>query len=156
VVIWYIFSFFGMLHRQKSGSPEFQKWFIAKLFSASHNGINLIGSGNEQWSQSSWTTIAVTGGSSRRCPRFVTDRSAPAQKRSRVTFFCLQNQGCQMVCFRNKKSQFGQFFEGLEIEKIGIFYGQLEYISAIWCILSPFGNLVTLRYIFPHFGLLHM
>jgi hypothetical protein len=33
--------------------------------------------------------------------------------------------------FSNPKSQFGNFFEGLGMEKVGIFYGHLEYIMAI-------------------------
>jgi hypothetical protein len=34
-----------------------------------------------------------------------------------------------------------------------IFYGHLEYITAIWYILCPFGNLVVVWYILPHFGI---
>jgi hypothetical protein len=34
--------------------------------------------------------------------------------------------------FSDQKSQFGLTFDGLEHEKVGIFYGYLEYISAIW------------------------
>jgi hypothetical protein len=29
----------------------------------------------------------------------------------------------------------------------------LEYITAIWYILRPFGSLVAIWYIFPHFGI---
>jgi hypothetical protein len=43
-----------------------------------------------------------------------------------------------------------KIFEGLEMEKIGIFYGPLkyhygylEYITGIWYILWTFGNLVA-------------
>jgi hypothetical protein len=35
--------------------------------------------------------------------------------------------------------------------KVGIFYANFEYITAIWYILWPFGNLVT---IFPRSGIL--
>jgi hypothetical protein len=37
------------------------------------------------------------------------------------------------------------------MENIGTFYGHLEYITAIWKILGPFGNLhsVKLVYFFP-------
>jgi hypothetical protein len=35
-----------------------------------------------------------------------------------------------------------------------IFYGQLEYITAIWYILLSFGNLVIIWYIFHRFGVL--
>jgi hypothetical protein len=40
-------------------------------------------------------------------------------------------------------------------EKVGIFYGYLEYIMAIWYILWPFGNLVAAWYIFLLFGILN-
>jgi hypothetical protein len=35
-------------------------------------------------------------------------------------------QGCQMVYFQTKNSNLGKIFEGLKLEKIGIFYGRLE------------------------------
>jgi hypothetical protein len=41
------------------------------------------------------------------------------------------------------------------MENVGIFYGHLEYISAIRYILWPFGYLVVIWYISPHFGLLY-
>jgi hypothetical protein len=40
------------------------------------------------------------------------------------------------------------------MEKVVIFYGHLEYITAIWYISCPFGNLVAIWYIFPRFGIL--
>jgi hypothetical protein len=40
------------------------------------------------------------------------------------------------------------------MEKVGIFYGHLEYIMAIWYIVWSFGNLVAIRYIFHCFGIL--
>jgi hypothetical protein len=40
------------------------------------------------------------------------------------------------------------------MEKVGIFYGHLEYITAIWYILGPFGNFVSILYIFHGFGIL--
>jgi hypothetical protein len=42
--------------------------------------------------------------------------------------------------FSNQKSQFGKIFEGLGMEKVGIFSGRLKYIMAIWCILWLLGN----------------
>jgi hypothetical protein len=33
--------------------------------------------------------------------------------------------------FSNQKSNFGQILEGLGMKKVGIFYGLLEYITAI-------------------------
>jgi hypothetical protein len=55
--------------------------------------------------------------------------------------------------FSNQKSQFWINFEGLGMEKVGIFCGQLEYIKAILNILWPFGNSVEIWYIFPRFGI---
>jgi hypothetical protein len=41
------------------------------------------------------------------------------------------------------------------MENVGIFYGHLENITAIWYILWPFGNLVAIWYIPPPpFGIL--
>jgi hypothetical protein len=51
--------------------------------------------------------------------------------------------------------------EGVEIENIIILYGHLEYTTAIWNILRPFGifyghwYLVVIWYIYPHFGMLY-
>jgi hypothetical protein len=39
------------------------------------------------------------------------------------------------------------------MENAGIFYGHLEYFTAIWHILWPFGNVVVIWYIFPRFGI---
>jgi hypothetical protein len=35
------------------------------------------------------------------------------------------------------------------MEKVDVFYGQLEYITDIWYILWPHGNLAAIWYIFP-------
>jgi hypothetical protein len=35
------------------------------------------------------------------------------------------------------------------MQNIGIFYGNMEYILAIWYIIWPFGNLVVFWYISP-------
>jgi hypothetical protein len=56
--------------------------------------------------------------------------------------------------FRTQNPNLGKFLEGLGMEKVGIFFGHLEYIAAIWCILCPFGNLVAIWYIFHRFGIL--
>jgi hypothetical protein len=40
------------------------------------------------------------------------------------------------------------------MEKVSIFFGRLEYFTSIWYILWSFGNFVTIRYIFPDFGIL--
>jgi hypothetical protein len=41
--------------------------------------------------------------------------------------------------FSNQKSQFGQILGALRKENVGIFYDHLEYFTAIWNILLPFG-----------------
>jgi hypothetical protein len=56
--------------------------------------------------------------------------------------------------FSNQISQFEKTLEGLGMEKVGIFHHHLEYITAVWCILWPLGNLSIIWYIFPHFGIL--
>jgi hypothetical protein len=63
---------------------------------------------------------------------------------------CLE-QGCQMVHFQTKKSQFGKILEGFGMENFGIVYGHLEFITAIWYISWPFGNLVAIWYFSPVF-----
>jgi hypothetical protein len=40
------------------------------------------------------------------------------------------------------------------MEKVGIFFGHLEFIEAIRYILWPFGNLVAIWYNSPPFGIL--
>jgi hypothetical protein len=40
------------------------------------------------------------------------------------------------------------------MENDGILYGHLEYFTAIWYILWPFGNVVVIWYILPCFGTL--
>jgi hypothetical protein len=54
--------------------------------------------------------------------------------------------------FTNQKSKFVKILEGLRIGNFGIFYGDLEYFTAVRCILWP-GNVVEIRYVFPHFGI---
>jgi hypothetical protein len=40
------------------------------------------------------------------------------------------------------------------MEKVGILYGHLEYITIIWYILWLFGNVEAIWYIFSYFGIL--
>jgi hypothetical protein len=40
------------------------------------------------------------------------------------------------------------------MENIGIFYGRLEYFTALWCTLWLFGNVLVILYIIPVFGIL--
>jgi hypothetical protein len=40
------------------------------------------------------------------------------------------------------------------MENAGIFRRHLEYFTAIWYILCPFGNVVVIWYMFPRFGIL--
>jgi hypothetical protein len=56
--------------------------------------------------------------------------------------------------FSKQKSKFGSILEGLRMENIGIFYVHLEYFTAIWYNLWPFGNVDAFWYIFPRFGIL--
>jgi hypothetical protein len=44
-------------------------------------------------------------------------------------------QGCQIVYFQTKKSQFGYILEGPGMENVGIFNDHLEYFRAIWYML---------------------
>jgi hypothetical protein len=46
--------------------------------------------------------------------------------------FVLQSRVARWHIFKPK---FGQFFEGLAMEDVGIFYGHLVYFIAIWYIL---------------------
>jgi hypothetical protein len=39
------------------------------------------------------------------------------------------------------------------MENAGLFYGHLEYFTAIWYIFWPFGNVVVIWYIFLCFGM---
>jgi hypothetical protein len=40
------------------------------------------------------------------------------------------------------------------VENADIFYGHYEYLTVIWHILWPFGNIMVIWYIFPRFGIL--
>jgi hypothetical protein len=58
--------------------------------------------------------------------------------------------------FSNQKSRFGQFFEDLTMEDVGIFYGHLVYFKAICYTLWKFGmfcgtlvNFSTFWYVVP-------
>jgi hypothetical protein len=64
----------------------------------------------------------------------------------------LSHTGLPDGMFSNPKTQFGQILEGLGTEKVGMFCAHLEYTTAIWYILRPFGNLVAIWYIFSLFG----
>jgi hypothetical protein len=68
-------------------------------------------------------------------------------------------------CFQTKNPNLGKFWRVLEwkmlvyfmaiwniLPSFGIFYDHLEYCTIIWYILRPFGNVVVICYIFPHFG----
>jgi hypothetical protein len=41
------------------------------------------------------------------------------------------------------------------MKQVGNFYGYLEYITAVWYMFWPFGNLVSIWYISPRFGILN-
>jgi hypothetical protein len=53
--------------------------------------------------------------------------------------------------FSNKKSQIGQILEGLALEDVGIFYGQLVHFTVFCCILWT----LVIWYIFSRFGILY-
>jgi hypothetical protein len=59
-----------------------------------------------------------------------------------------------MVCFQTKNPNLGKFYTANRMENAGIFYGHLEYFTAIWYIVWSFGNVVVIWYIFPRFGIL--
>jgi hypothetical protein len=71
-------------------------------------------------------------------------------------FFVLFISGTRVArwLFSNQKSQFEEILEGLALENLGIFYDNLDYFRAIRNILSPFGKVVVIGYIFPRFGIL--
>jgi hypothetical protein len=56
------------------------------------------------------------------------------------------NQGCQIF---KPKMPLWVSLGGLELEMVGIFYCHLEYITTLWHILRPFGNLVSIWYFSP-------
>jgi hypothetical protein len=63
----------------------------------------------------------------------------------------VQGQGCQLVYFQTKN--LSKSWEDLRMEKYGMFYGHLEYFTAILKILRSFGNVVMIWYIFHRFGI---
>jgi hypothetical protein len=54
--------------------------------------------------------------------------------------------------FSYQKSQFGYILEGHAMEDVGIFYGHLVHLTAIWNILWTFNGYLV--YIFTVFGML--
>jgi hypothetical protein len=56
--------------------------------------------------------------------------------------------------FSNQKSQFRYILEGHGTENVGIFYGCLEYLTAIWYISWPFGAFCGHLVYFSRFGML--
>jgi hypothetical protein len=63
-------------------------------------------------------------------------------------------QGCQTKYFQTKNTNLS-LHRRAQMEIVGILYGHLEYITAIWYILWQFGNLVAIWYISHHFGILN-
>jgi hypothetical protein len=70
-----------------------------------------------------------------------------------IKMFADRRQGCQRVYFHTKNTN----LEGLRRENNGILFGHLEYFMAIyveyftamWYILWPFGNVVVICILFP-------
>jgi hypothetical protein len=56
--------------------------------------------------------------------------------------------------FSDQKSQCGYILEGLEKEKVCIFYDHLEYFTAIWYHLWLLGIVCGQLVYFSHFGML--
>jgi hypothetical protein len=56
--------------------------------------------------------------------------------------------------FKTKNPNLGKFRRELGMEKVGKLYGYLEYITAIWYILQPFGIFYGHLVFFPRFGTL--
>jgi hypothetical protein len=54
-----------------------------------------------------------------------------------------------MVCFQAKHTDLGKFFRALEWKMFRLVCGTLEYFTAIWYILWPFGNVAAILYISP-------
>jgi hypothetical protein len=55
--------------------------------------------------------------------------------------------------FSYQKYQFGYILEGLGMDIVGTFYGNLKYFTTISYILLPFGNFVVIWYIFDRFSI---
>jgi hypothetical protein len=56
--------------------------------------------------------------------------------------------------FSNQKSNLGKLCTyGLGWKKVVSFCAHLDYVTTIWYILRPFGNLVAIWYIFRCFGI---
>jgi hypothetical protein len=55
--------------------------------------------------------------------------------------------------FLNQKPQFGKFFKGLGLGNVGIFYGHLEYLAAIF-LYFIYDHLCSFGAFFPDFGIL--
>jgi hypothetical protein len=49
------------------------------------------------------------------------------------------HKGCQMVCFQTKNLNLGKFWRALEWKILHIFYDRLEYFTAVWYNVWPFG-----------------
>jgi hypothetical protein len=63
-------------------------------------------------------------------------------------------QGCQMVNFQTKITKLGKFWRALEWNRLVYSMAIWNLLWFFWYILSPFGNLVAIVYIFPRFGIL--
>jgi hypothetical protein len=50
-----------------------------------------------------------------------------------------------MVYFQTKTTNLGKFWRAL----VGLLYGRLEYITAVWYILCECGNLVAIGIFYP-------
>jgi hypothetical protein len=71
------------------------------------------------------------------------------------TAICGFDQGCQMVSFQTKYSQYGYILEDLGMENVVIYSGRLAYFTTNGYILWAFGNFVVIWYFFRRFGILY-
>jgi hypothetical protein len=53
-----------------------------------------------------------------------------------------------VIYFQTKNSNLGKNMEGIRLEDVDIFYCHLEYFTAIWHILWPFGKVVVIWYVY--------
>jgi hypothetical protein len=68
-----------------------------------------------------------------------------------------KDQGCQMVYFQTKTTNFGKFWRALHsLENVVLFYVHLEYFADIWYILMTIWYILcSLGAFFPGFGIMH-
>jgi hypothetical protein len=74
------------------------------------------------------------------------DRTYPLNFRQ-ISISKALSQGCQIVFFQTKNP----YLEGLGMENFAMFYGHLEYLTALWYTLWPIGTFCGHLVCFSHF-----